>query len=94
MELHNLGFVELHMDNTPEAARLFAEAASFHAAEPHDLAMTELERAAIAAAQGDSSIAGDLLAAAEERLREAALVLDPDDDFEVACLRELLAEPA
>jgi tetratricopeptide (TPR) repeat protein len=94
MELHNLGFVELHRGNPSEAEHLFNEAATLSGDAPYDLAMGDLERGALAAVQGDRSTAAELLATAEKRLRDAGIVLDPDDAFELAWVRDALGEPA
>jgi hypothetical protein len=59
---------------------------------PYDLAMSDLERGALAAVRGDMSSAEELLAVAEKRLRDAEVVLDPDDAFELAWIREALGE--
>jgi tetratricopeptide (TPR) repeat protein len=90
MELHNLGFVELHRANPSEAAWLFGEAEKLCGDEPYDVAMTDLERAALEASGGRREKAEELLAAAEETLSGAGIVLDPDDAFEVEWLREAL----
>lgn len=90
MELHNLGFVEFHRGDVEEAERLFAEAAKLDRDEPYDLAMRDLQRAALAVSRGQAHEGADLLARVESRLDGAGIVLDPDDGFEVEWLRSKL----
>jgi tetratricopeptide (TPR) repeat protein len=87
MELHNLGFVELHRGNPSDAERLFAEARQLCSDEPYDVAMTDLERAALSTVRGDVEEAAELIGRAEETLRQARIVLDPDDASEVRWLK-------
>jgi tetratricopeptide (TPR) repeat protein len=87
IELHNLGFVELHRANPSEAERLFAEARKLCGDEPYDVAMIDLESAALAAVRGDFERVSALLGRAAETLRRAGIVLDPDDASEVGWLK-------
>jgi len=85
-ELHNLGWVELHLGNLVGAERRFREfEAAANAA--HHRPWVELDRAAIAAARGDADEAKARLAAGEARLAEAGLTQDPDDQHELDWLR-------
>jgi tetratricopeptide (TPR) repeat protein len=93
MELHNIGHVELHRGNVDAAERSFAECAKVRNHEdPYEAAMTHLNRAALAWARGDREAGLDSLERTESRLREAGIVLDPDDAYEVDWLREQLQE--
>ena len=87
MELHNLGFVELHRGNVAGAERLFAEAKRRGGDEPYDVAMADLESAAMSTFRGEVAAASQLLSRAEETLRRAGIVLDPDDASEVDWLQ-------
>ena len=87
MELHNLGFVELHRGEVEEAERLFGEAAKLERDEPYDLAMRDLQRAALSVSHGQAQEGANLLTRVESRLEGAGIVLDPDDGFEVEWLR-------
>jgi tetratricopeptide (TPR) repeat protein len=91
IELHNLGHVELHRRNLDAAERRFAERASLHNPDdPYEAAMTHLNQAALAFARGDSGHAAELLRRTSSTVDDAGLVLDPDDAFEVAWLRDRL----
>ena len=91
MELHNLGHVEVHRGNVKEAERCFAECAAVRARDdPYEAAMTGLNQAAISFARGDRDQAAALLEHTQATLDEAAIVLDPDDAFEVKWLRDNL----
>ena len=91
MELHNLGHVEVHRGNVKEAERCFAECAAVRARDdPYEAAMTGLNQAAISFARGDRDQAAALLEHTQATLDEAAIVLDPDDAFEVTWLRDNL----
>lgn len=93
MELHNLGWVELHLENQAAAAARFAERGEAVGATdaPYEVAMESLNDAALAWSAGEHERAAELLRAAEATLAEAGTALDPDDAFEVAWLRERLA---
>lgn len=90
MEQHNLGHVELHRGNIAEAERLFAARLAFAEAspDPYERAMTALNAAALAAAQGDNDLARERFAEARRLLAEDGIVLDPDDAFELDALAE------
>lgn len=85
-ELHNLGWVELHLGNLDAAAERFAafEGAA-HAA--HHRPWVELDRAGLAAARGDLDEARAGLAAGEALIAEIGLEQDPDDQYELDWLR-------
>ncbi len=54
---------------------------------PYDIAMRSLNDAALLLAHGEGDRAHALLDAAEARLAQAGVVLDPDDASEVEYLR-------
>lgn len=88
IELHNIGHVELHRGNATGAERCFAEWAGLRTpGDPYDAAMTQLNRAALAFAEGDRELSAEQLRRAQSTLDEAGLVLDPDDAFEVDWLQ-------
>jgi tetratricopeptide (TPR) repeat protein len=88
MEQHNIGHVELHRGNVDAAARCFAEfAAVRNPDDAYEMAMTQLNQAALAFARGDRERAAELLGRTQSELDEAVIVLDPDDAFEVDWLR-------
>lgn len=88
MELHNIGHVELHRGNEPRAAECFAEAAQLRSADdPYDIAMGNLNQAALAVARGDRDRAAELIDRMQATLDGAGIVLDPDDGAEVAWIR-------
>ena len=92
-ELHNIGHVEVHRGDLAAAERCFAELAGVrNADDPYEAAMTSLNRAALAAARGESATAADLLRGCESTLAAVSIVLDPDDAFEVDWLRTRLRE--
>jgi tetratricopeptide (TPR) repeat protein len=89
MELHNLGHVELHRGNTETAQRYFAERDKIrNQDDPYEAAMTHLNRAALAFAQGDRSSVKEYLQRMNTTLESAAIALDPDDAFEVEWLHD------
>jgi tetratricopeptide (TPR) repeat protein len=91
MELHNLGHVELRRGNVDSAKRHFADCRELRSPDnPYDLAMTDLNDAALAVDGGDRVEASRLLGRAEETLARAGIVLDPDDQSEVDWLRDRL----
>ena len=91
VELHNIGHVELHRDNLDAAERSFADALETRSPnDPYDVAMTHLNRAALAFRRGDRERASEQLELARSTLSEAGISLDPDDDFEVRWLQERL----
>jgi tetratricopeptide (TPR) repeat protein len=91
MELHNMGHVELHRGRVEEAERCFAECANVrNHGDPYEAAMTHLNQAALAFARGDREHAAELLLRTQSALDDADIVLDPDDAFEVAWLRDRL----
>jgi tetratricopeptide (TPR) repeat protein len=91
IELHNLGHVDLHRCSLDAAERRFAERARLHNPDdPYEAAMTHLNQAALALARGNSDRAAELLHRTQSTLNDAGIVLDPDDAFEVAWLRDRL----
>jgi tetratricopeptide (TPR) repeat protein len=91
MELHNLGHVELRRGNLDTAKRHFAECRELRNSDnPYDVAMTDLNDAALAVDAGEREEASRLLGRAEQTLAGAGIVLDPDDQSEVDWLRDRL----
>jgi len=85
-ELHNLGWVELHLGNLEAAADRFHEFEQAANA-AHHRPWLELNRAGLAAARGDVDEARARLAAGEALISEVGLTLDPDDQHELDWLR-------
>jgi len=85
-ELHNLGWVELHLGNLEAAGGRFREYEQAANA-AHHRPWLELDRAGIAAARGDLDEARARLAAGERLIAEAGLAQDPDDQYELDWLR-------
>jgi tetratricopeptide (TPR) repeat protein len=93
VELHNLGHVEIHRGNIDAAERYFAECEALGASDDaYSVAMTHLNRAAVAFARGENDRAETLLADAESILGETGPYPAPDDRFELDWLRGQLAE--
>jgi tetratricopeptide (TPR) repeat protein len=91
MEHHNLGHVELRRGNVDDAKRHFAACRELRNPDnPYDVAMTDLNDAALAVDAGDRDEASRLLGRAEQTLARAGIVLDPDDQSEVDRLRDRL----
>jgi tetratricopeptide (TPR) repeat protein len=85
-ELHNLGWVELHLGDLDAAESRFREFEDVaHAA--HHRPWLELDRAGVAAARGDMTEARARLVAGEGLIAEVGLELDPDDRYELDWLR-------
>jgi tetratricopeptide (TPR) repeat protein len=81
-ELHNLGWVELHLGNVEAAEERFREfERAAKAAYLHP--WIDLDRAAIAFARGDVDEARARLAAGETQIAELGLLQDPDDQHEL-----------
>jgi tetratricopeptide (TPR) repeat protein len=91
VELHNLGYVELHRGAAASALAFFDECSLVRAvsSDPYDQAMEHLNRAARAHIRGVAG--GDDLAAAERLLAAAGITLDPDDRYELDWLRSALS---
>ena len=91
VEFHNLGHVNLHLDRLADAIDAFRErSALVRGGDSYDVAMTSLNEAALALARGHRDRAPAMLERCTEILDEAGIVLDPDDAFEVAWLRQRL----
>jgi tetratricopeptide (TPR) repeat protein len=90
MELHNLGWVELHLGNIDAAAARFRERDAGADPDAYLNAWSDLNWAAIAATQGDIDAAQKRFNAGRKALDELGIVLDPDDKEEVEWLAQLL----
>ena len=92
VELHNLGHLEVHRGNLDVARGYFTECVDLRDGHnPYDVAMTTLNEAAVALAEGDRRGAAELLGRTQSALERAGIVLDPDDAYEVDWLRGQLA---
>jgi hypothetical protein len=85
-ELHNLGWVELHLGHVDAAESRFREFEQAASAAYHR-PWVQLDRAAIASARGDAEEARARLAAGEAIIAQAGDALDPDDQYELDWLR-------
>jgi tetratricopeptide (TPR) repeat protein len=93
IELHNIGHVESHRGNHETAERCFVECAALrNSADPYDVAMTNLNAAAVAFAHEDHGRTRALLQEAETTLTDAGIALDPDDAYEMDWLRSRTAQ--
>jgi hypothetical protein len=91
MELHNLGWVELHLDAVDAAAARFRERdAREENEDAYGRAWRDLNWAAVAVVRGDTAEARSRLSAGEAALAVLRLALDPDDQFELEWLREAI----
>jgi hypothetical protein len=88
MELHNLGWVELHLGNVQAATARFHERDAASAADTYGEAWTELNWSAVAAMQGDVAEAQRRFAVGAHALERLGVALDPDDLSELEWLRE------
>lgn len=82
MELHNLGWVELHLGNIDEAEVRFRTREGHAGIDAYGSAWSNLNEAAIAVVRGDASEAQRRFNAGEQALDELGAALDPDDQFE------------
>lgn len=92
MELHNLGWVELHLGHVDEAAKHFErrdQSPGGH--EAYDRTWTDLNWAAVAALRGDREDASRRLERGRQLLNEQAEKLDPDDQFELDWVTTLVS---
>jgi hypothetical protein len=94
VELHNLGHVEIHCGNAEAAERCFAECAAMAGDDPYSLALGRANEAAVAYVRGDAERAEELLAAADEMVKDRAIDLAADDEAEIEWLRAQLAARA
>jgi tetratricopeptide (TPR) repeat protein len=90
MELHNLGWVELHLGDVEAAKARFHERDRISAADAYGEAWTELNWSAVAAAQGHFVDAERRFAIGTRALEKLGVALDPDDQAELEWLREQL----
>jgi tetratricopeptide (TPR) repeat protein len=93
MEQHNLGHVELQRGNVEAAEELFAARLAYaeSSRDPYEHAMTAMNDASLAAVRREDETARERLAACKRLLAENAIVLDPDDQFELDALEVLLS---
>ena len=83
MELHNLGWVELHRGDVDAAAERFAARdASATGEDAYGDAWKELNRAGLALGRGEREAAREHFEAGQQALEALGAVLDPDDRFE------------
>ena len=91
MEQHNLGWVELHLGNVDEAEARFRECDARASDDAYGNAWSSLNRAAVAAARGDTETAERLFDSGKQALEKLGVALDPDDRAELDWLGEQLA---
>lgn len=91
MEQHNLGWIELHLGNVDEAEARFRERDAQASDDAYGDAWSSLNRAAVAAARGDTENAERLFDAGKQALEKLGVALDPDDRSELDWLSGQLA---
>jgi tetratricopeptide (TPR) repeat protein len=91
MEQHNLGWVELHLGNVDEAEARFRERDAQASDDAYGDAWSSLNRAAVAAARGDTETAEQLFDSGKQALEKVGVALDPDDRAELDWLSGQLA---
>jgi tetratricopeptide (TPR) repeat protein len=91
MEQHNLGWVELHLGNVDEAEARFRERDAQASDDVYGDAWSSLNRAAVAAARGDTEAAERLFDSGKQALEQLGVALDPDDRSELEWLSGQLA---
>jgi tetratricopeptide (TPR) repeat protein len=92
MELHNLGWVEIHLGSSDAAAERFrARDARESGQDAYGRAWHDLNWAAVAVLRGDRDEARARLAAGEQALETLGLTPDPDDQLALDWLRAQLA---
>jgi tetratricopeptide (TPR) repeat protein len=91
MELHNLGWVELHLGKVDEAEARFRERDARAVEDAYGDAWSNLNWAAVAAACGNTEEARRLFDAGRHALEKLGVALDPDDRFELDWLSEQIA---
>jgi tetratricopeptide (TPR) repeat protein len=91
MEQHNLGWVELHLGNVDEADARFRERDAQASDDAYGDAWSSLNRAAVAAARGDTETAERLFDSGKRALEKLGVALDPDDRSELDWLSGQLA---
>jgi tetratricopeptide (TPR) repeat protein len=91
MEQHNLGWVELHLGNVDEAEARFRERDAQASDDAYGDAWSSLNRAAVAAARGDTETAERLFDSGKQALEKLGVALDPDDRSELDWLSGQLA---
>jgi len=92
IELHNLGWVELHLGRIDEAAKYFERRDQSGSQEAYDRAWTDINWAAVAAQRGDREDARLRLERGRRVLKEQAETLDPDDQFELDWVTMLVSD--
>ncbi len=90
-ELHNLGWVELHLGKVDEAREWFLERDAAGSGDAYGDAWASLNWSAVAAAQGEMAEAQRLFASGSRALDKVGGHLDPDDLAELEWLRAQLS---
>ena len=93
MELHNLGWVELHLGNVAGAEARFRERDRTSAADAHGDAWSELNWAGVAVQRGQVDEARQRFDIGVHALEKLHMMLDPDDEAELEWLKGMLASP-
>jgi tetratricopeptide (TPR) repeat protein len=93
MEMHNLGWVELHLGDVEAAARWFSERDARQVdQDAYDSAWQDMNWAAVAAVRGNSDEARTRFDKGNEALAALGLALDPDDQSELDWLSEQIKD--
>jgi tetratricopeptide (TPR) repeat protein len=90
MELHNLGWVELHLGNVDEAERRFEELDMHATGDEYLAAWRRLNRAALVALGGDRHGAARMYGEAMKAIHELGVEPDPDDQYEIDWLNRII----
>jgi len=90
-ELHNLGWVELHLGKVDEAREWFLQRDAAGSGDAYGDAWASLNWSAVAAAQGEMAEAQRLFASGSRALDKVGGHLDPDDLAELEWLRAQLS---
>ena len=92
-ELTNLGRVEIHRGNSDIAEQYFNEAEKIAGtSDTYDIAMSLINKAALAFLRGDPATAQSLLSQSKTPLKESGIELGPDDKYDIDWLTQKIEE--
>ncbi len=92
-ELTNLGRVEIHRGNADIAEQYFNEAEKIAGtSDTYDIAMSLINKAALAFLRGDPATAQSLLHRSKTPLTESGIELGPDDKYDIDWLTQKIEE--